>query len=1049
MKKLLLIRLWRSKLCIIIFLVISIQITNAQTPVKGNVKNDNGEALSGVSVKVKNNTQGVITDLNGSFTLSAGTNSVLIFSNIGYETKEIIVTDPTKSILVTLSPEINKLNEVIVQGYGGLKRRDITGSSSGISAAVISETPATTLENAMQGRMAGVNITNTSAEPGGGIDIQVRGITSISGGNQPLYVIDGVPQYNDDTRSAGETNGNVPTNFLATLNPSDIESVEVLKDASSASIYGSRGANGVIIITTKKGKAGRPAIDFNYYETLAQRPKEIPLANAQQFATFINLTDTNDGQAPYYDGTYKKTNNNLDSIYFPSPSQLGKGTDWQHVIYRNALTENAQLTISGGTENIKYLVSGNYLEDEGVVVYSKYKKGSLRGSLDAKINDHFSTSLSINLAQDLNNRAENSNLSTTPGGLSPSGTILKSFLASPVLGPDDDKYGASLLLSDRGSSSGLINPLYDLEYSINQRSSSYSQATLDLVYKFNDSFNLTVRGGYNNTQSNNDQYWGLQTEQGYDNGQQTFQSTWNTSTYINEDFLTFNKSVGKFHSNVVVGVSAEKDDSRGTTLSANQLPIPTDNGLYLLPLYKNINLPVTNEIQSTLLSAFGRASLDYDNKYLLTLSARDDGSSKFAANKKYAFFPSIGLGWNFSEEDFFKNIQNILSNGKLRASFGTSGNQAITAYQSLASLSPISYGFYNGEATGIITNTSQNDNLTWETTKQIDLGLELGFLQNRYRFSFDLYRKTTDNLLQEEDIPSESGYTSILANFGSIRNQGAELELGATIIKNNSFSWNTDFNISANRNKILSLGPGIDYYNETSGQADYTHRLTVGGSIGEFWGYKTNGLLTAQDIANKYPTLGGSTSEGDLKFVDNNHDGVINDADKVGLGNALPHFTAGLSNDFTYHNWSLNIFLNGVFGNQILNQNLLYSEYGSYFGVPSQKYLSNYWTPQNPNAYYPRPSAAAVNNVTSDRLIESGTYVRIKTVTLKYNLTNIPKWAHKIQFYLTANNLYTFTKYDGYDPEVSAYGQNVLTPGIDVGSYPRTRMWTVGIDLGL
>lgn len=1014
---------------------------------KVTTKEDN-KPLNGVSVQVKGTSKGAITDENGNYALKVNVNDILIFTYLGYDELKLAIAPGKTTYNVQLVLANEHLNEVVVVGYGTQKRSDLTGSSSGINADIIKQTPATTLENAMQGRIAGVNITNTSAEPGGGIDIQIRGITSLSGGNQPLYVIDGVPQYNDNTRSAGEVNGNVPPNFLASLNPSDVASIEVLKDASSASIYGSRGANGVIIITTKKGKAGKAVIDYNHYETMAEKPKAIPLASAKQFATFINLTNTNTGEKPYYDGTYKLTNNKADSVFFPSPDQLGIGTNWQNEIFRTSITRNDQLTISGGGDAVKYLISGNYLADQGAVRYSEYRKGSIRGNIDVKVNEKFSATLSLNISKDLNNRAENSNLSTTPGGLSPSGVILKSFLASPVLGPLDSKYGASLLLQDRGSSSGLINPLMDLQYTINQRSSSFSQSTLDLNYKFSKHFNLTARGAYTNTTSNNDQYWGLQTERGYDYGQQTFQSTWNSFSFINENFLTFNQSFGKFNVNAVTGLSAQTENARGTVLSANQLPVPTENGLYLLPLYKNINIPLTNEVSSVLLSAFGRASLNYDNKYLLTLSGRTDGSSKFAENKKYAFFPSVGLGWNFSEEQFFKGLKEIWSNGKLRGSFGASGNQAITAYQSLAALFPISYGSYNGAATGIITNTSENKDLTWETTKQLDLGLELGFLQNRYRLTFDLYRKITSNLLQVKNIPSESGFNSILSNFGSIRNQGAELEFGATFIKKTSFSWNSSFNISTNRNKILELGEGIQYYNGSSGQADYTHRLNVGGSIGEFWGYQTAGLLTADDISNKYPTLGGSIFEGDMKFVDRNNDGIINDADKVGLGNALPRLTAGLSNDFVYKSWTLNIFMNGVFGNQVLNQNLLYSSYGSYFGVPSQKYLSNYWTTEHKDAFYPRPSAASVNNVTSDRLIESGAYLRIKTVTLRYDLSQLPKWARRVQVYLTASNLFTFTKYDGYDPEVSGYGQNVLTPGIDIGSYPRTRMWTLGLDIG-
>ncbi len=1017
--------------------------------IRGKITDGKGAPISGASVTIKGSQKGTTSDEQGRWALTAvDRDATLVFTMVGYKTQEVMVRGRSE---VNVQMEINaqSLGDVTVMvGYGTLRKRDMTGSSSGVSAKTIGETPATTLENALQGRMAGVNITNTSAEPGGGISIQVRGATSISGSNQPLYVIDGVPQYNDNNRSAAEINGFSPTNSMATLNPSDIESVEVLKDASSASIYGSRGANGVILVTTRKGRIGKASIDFGHYTSLAESPRRIPLATARQYAEFINLTNTNNGVQPYFDGTYKVTNNKLDSVYFAKPEELGAGTDWQKEIFRNAMTQNFQLTMRGGNESVRYLISGNFLTDQGVVKYSSYKKGSIRANIDAKLNEKLTATLNLNMASDLNDRAESSNLSTTPGGFSPSGVIQKAFLASPAVPADAQYYPVYLLLSDRGSSSGLINPLFDLAHTINKRTSFYGQASMDLVYKFSNNLNFTVRGAYNNTASNNDMYWGLQTELGYDRGQKAFRSNWNTKSYINENFFTFNKNTSQYNLNVVVGTTVQKELAEGGTLGGELLPIPTDNGLYLLPLYKNISLPTTSEASSLLLSGFGRMSFSYRNRYLLTFSGRGDGSSKFAENKKWAFFPSVGLGWNFSEEDFMKGLQGTLTSGKIRASYGTSGNQAISAYQSLAALAPISYGAYGGAVTGVVISTSENKNLTWETTRQLDLGLDLAFVQNRFRVSIDLYRKTTDNLLQAKTVPSESGYSTILSNFGSIRNQGVELELSARLIQHGSFTWNADFNISANRNKILDLGEGVNYYNAASGQADYTHRLTVGGSLGEFWGYRTQGLLTAKDISDGYPGLGGSTHEGDLKFADVHKDGIINDADKVSLGNAFPRFTLGLSNNFTYGNWSLNIFLTGTLGYKILNQNLLYSTYGSYFGVPTRKYLRNYWTPENKNAYYPRPSAAAVNNVTSDRLIEDGTNVRIKNLSLRYNFSRLPKWATKAQVYVTAGNLYTFTKYDGYDPEVSGYGQNILTPGIDIGSYPRTRIWTLGVDLG-
>ena len=1037
----------RFVLCSLLLFFNLICFAQQKITVTGSVISDSNKPLASVSVKEKGTDAGTTTGENGVYTIQVNKGAVLIFSFVGYEDQQLEVYKEGTIASIRLVSKASTLNDVIVIGYGTIKKRDFTGSSSSVDAKTIAETPSTTLENALQGRMAGVNITNTSAEPGGGINIQIRGAASLSGGNQPLYVIDGVPQYNDNTRSASEIGGFSSTNALASLNPADVESVEVLKDASSASIYGSRGANGVIMITTKKGKTGKGTISFNYYTTIAEKPKLIELATAKEFANHMNLASTNLGGQPVYDGTFKKTSNGQDSIYFPMPSELGVGTNWQSEILRSSVTRNFQLGLSGGNDAVKYLVSGNYLRDQGIVRYSKYQKASFRTNLEAKLNNKISTFVNISYATDLNDRAESSNESTTPGGLSPSGAILKSFLASPALGTDNLAYRTYLQLADRGAASGLINPVFDLANTINQRKFNIFQTTLDLVYKFNNNLNFTVRGAYNNTSSTNDMYWGYKTELGYDRGQKTFQSTWRTASYINENFFTFNKNTKDFTLNIVVGSSVQTENARGTELGGELLSVPSDNGLYLLPLYQNRSIPVTNYSKSFLVSGFGRASFSYLNRYLLTLTGRGDASSKFAENKKWAYFPSVGLGWTFTDEKFFAPLQKTISNGKLRFSLGTSGNQAISPYQSLAALSPLSYGFISGAVTGIVTNTSENKNLTWETTKQIDLGLDLGFLQNRLKFTVDIYKKTTRDLLQYTSIPSQSGYTTILSNFGSIENKGIEFELGGNVMKKKSFTWDIAVNYSINRNEVIDLGPGVTFYNAGSGQADYTHRLNVGSSLGEFWGFKTNGLLTAKDIADGTPTLGGSTKEGDLKFVDINNDGKITDDDKAGLGNAFPKFTFGVSNNFGYKNWSLNVFVMGVSGNKILNQNLLYSTYGSYFGVPSKKYISDYWTPDNKDAFYPRPSSGAVNNVTSDRLIEDGSFVRIKTVSLRYNFSKIPKWANKLQLYITANNLHTFTNYGGYDPEVSGYGQNVLTPGIDIGSYPRTRMWTIGVDV--
>jgi len=1049
-----------SLLLAIIFIIPLVAFSQKKiATVTGTVRNDAGERLPYVSITALNTkakySAGVQTDSNGIFRfvgLPEGAGYNFTFTYIGLETKELKDYTLKGGSTLTLAVKMDKthaitIEDVVVVGYGTLRKRDVTGSISKISESTLKETPANTLENAIQGRMAGVTVTNTSAEPGGGININIRGTTSISGSNQPLYVIDGVPMYNDNSRSPQEFEGNVSGNFLASMNPNDVVSVEVLKDAQSTAIYGSRGANGVILITTKRGKPGRASIEFSHYTMVSARPKPIKLANAKQYATFINEMNRNDNVTEFYTGRYVKTTDGLDSIYFPNINDLGEGTNWQKELTRSGITQNYQLSASGGNEFIRYLFSGNYLKDEGVIKYSQYRKASFRGNIDAKITSRLTAKIDINATSDLNNRAENSNARILSGGFERSGVILKAFAANPTLTQGNEASQLAARFSTTPIGSTFLNPLYDLSNTINQRCINYYFFNSDLSYKLSNSLSLTVRGAYNTTDANTDQFWSNKTQLGYLRGQKTFQTTWKSLSYLNENFLTYSKSSNRYALNVVGGFSWQQSTLKTSVIDAEGLPVPVDNGLHLLPLYTTIAPPQTNLVKDVLVSGYGRVSFSYLGKYAINLVARGDGSSHFAKNKKWGFFPSLGLAWNLSEEAFFVPARQLVSTAKLRASYGISGNQAIPAYGSLAQLYPINYGFVNGVATGIVTGTPSNVNLSWETTAQTDLGLELGFAEDKYKLTIDVYRKKTTDLLQSRKIPGESGYNTIADNFGSIENKGIEMEFSTAPIRFKNFTWNLSFNASANRNKILDLGEGINFYNQTSGGADYTHRMVVGSSLGELWGYKTLGLLSGEDMVKKYPLLRSSDKEGMLKYKDSDGNGIINDEDKESLGNAFPTWNLGLNNTITYKNISLNVFVYAALGQKVLNQNLLYSTYGTPIGVPSLDYINDHWTPENKDAYYPLPSQYGSNSQTTDRLVEDGSFLRFKNITLRYDFQKLPKWLSKLQLYVTGNNLITITKYNGYDPEVSAYGQNILLPGIDLGSYPRTKMYTFGVNV--
>ena len=1028
---------------------------NQEFKITGTVLDADGILLPGASIIEKGTTNGTVTDFDGQFSLIVSNkNAVLIVTYLGYSTLEQAV-DGQSTIKLTLLEDTQNLDEVVVIGYGTVKKSDLTGSLSSLKGEVMEMTPITTIEQGMQGRMAGVNISSATGEPGGGMNIIIRGASSVSGGNQPLYVIDGIPFFNNSNDMAGDfENGNASTNQnpMSSLNPNDIESIEVLKDASSTGMYGSRGSNGVIMITTKQGKAGKGKINIDFKSSYTMLPETIDLVNAQQYAELMNEFNEYLGDDPIYDGTYHPAQNGEDR-YFPTPEEIpdlmGEGTDWQKEIMRHATSNDLNVRMSGGSKDINYNISGGFLNTEGLLKNTSFDRYSLRGGLNFKLNEVVKLSWNVNGSIVTSNRSNTNTTRFNSGGAERSGVIVKAFMSSPVMRVGESWFNDNV--ENSNGSFGTFNPLVDLTDQYYFKKNYNLNTNLRLDFKITDKLTFVTRGGLRFLHDKQDRYWNLNTSQGNRaNGKSLYNSAV-IQNLVNENFFTYITKVENHNINLIAGMSIEKKSREAHTYGFQDYSLVFDNGLFYDSYASGQDpvMPITRKIESNLISMYGRLSYNYDGRFYFTSTFRGDASSVFSANNKWALFPSVGLGWNLDKEDFMSDIDWI-SKTKLRGSYGLSGNQAIAPYQSLPSLGIDNFSFVDGRTLGVLPTVPGNEDLTWETTTQIDAGIDVGFLNNKYSLTFDYYKKTTNDLLLNMPVLSQSGFTNILSNFGNLVNEGYEVEATLKPVRKRDVRWKVDLNWSTNKASISKLNnlEFIDYTTRINGGNVPTHRLGEGGRIGNFFGYETAGLLTQEDIDNGYPTLAGSDDVGEMKYVDHSGDGTISLEDAKILGNAYPDHIFGINNSVTYKHFTLSFLIRGAVGQEVLNMMRIKTHMGAgNRGVAATEYYHNRWTPENPDGIYPR-NTGNYTGIT-DELVEDGSYIRLQNVTLNYKIPQNISWMNMAELYLTGFNLYTWHNYSGYDPEVSSYGQNLLRGGIDRGSYPRTTTFTLGVRIRL
>lgn len=1032
-----------SWLCILLISIgINAQETKPliQSKLEGKVIDKvTNEPIVGASIIIKGTTHAVSSDAEGNFYFQTGQKFpyTLVVSYIGYKKAEIIVNgSPT---IINLEQDIQQLNELVVVGYGTQKRKDITGAVSSVPKANLTQV-SSSADNLLRGAVSGVVVTQSSGQPGATSSVRIRGGNSITAGNEPLYVIDGILIYNDNSNAtAGITNSGAGVNVLSTINPSDIESIEVLKDASATAIYGSRGANGVVLITTKKGTKGQDVISYQTYFGTQRVSKKLNLFNASQWASFRNEIQASIGQAPSF------TTEQIETL------KTSGDYDWQSALFRNAPIQNHQLSFSGGDDRSRYAISSAIFDQKGIVIGSDFKRISLRANYEKNYSQNFKFGVNTNYTNSTANGVGSNG--GAAAGRQPD-PVVAALLTAPVvpIKNADGSYNVTNNPYATASNGYVSNPINDLENTTNETKINRILSNLFGEYKINKEITakVAVSGDVINTKQN--YYAPANTTNGAATKGLASVGSRLVSSVLNENTLNYNTHFGDNHKFSALG-GYTLQYTQGEVVNAGANTFVNDYNTYNALQDGVAVRPFSIAFESVLKSWLARANYSYKGRYNLTVSARADGSSRFGAESRWGYFPSAGFSWNITEEKFAKNIKGI-NDIKLRLSAGTTGNQEIANYLSLASIGSINYAFDGTVQTGLAPTRLANPNLKWEKTAQYNIGLDLSLLDRKINLVFDAYYKKTTDLLINVPVPLTSGFTSVLQNIGGVENKGIEVGLTTENIKTENFSWNSNLVFSANRNKVVEIGNGVQQFFPIVPNGSLLQQqpvtVKVGEPLGTFWGYKTNGIFQTQEEINTQPKINSlaNTKLGDRKYVDTNGDGKISAADKVSLGSSQPKFVGSFSNSFSFNNFDLNLFFQGSYGGKIfnaLNQQLEISTLGT--NVAST--LLDHWTPTNPSNEIPRASSSPLG-IVSERYVEDASFLRLKQITFGYTL---PKslsskiGTKSIKLYLSAENLITWTKYKGYDPEVSSYEQNNLYPGIDFGAYPNSKTFITGLNV--
>ena len=1052
----------KKLMLLLLMFCIGIYSMAQQTTITGTVTSGlDGDPLSGVSVMIKGTLTGTVTNIDGYFSVNISSDrAVLVFSYLSYKTQEISVNSQTRNLTVVMQEDTKFLDEVVVIGYGGMKRGDLTGAVSSIGADVLAKTMATSAEQAMQGRISGVQITQNTGAPGGGISVSIRGINSLSG-NEPLYVIDGVA-----IQSASGGSSSV----LSSINPADIVSMEVLKDASAAAIYGSRASNGVVMITTRQGEIGKPRISYSGKYSLQQLPTKLEIMNLKEFAALYNERATVLGWIPRSE--------------YVDPDLLNEGTDWQKELFRTVPIHDHTVSVGGGSGGARYNISGSFLDLEGMGIGSSFNRATFRANIDMDIVKWLNVGV--------NGSFSNEKRVTT---MDENGIIREAINQRPDV-PARNWDGTYSVIEDDYLSTSTINPVAAAQLRENYNTGTNMYYNLYANLKPFKGLNFRVEYGgtlnYGNRYSFTPNYrFGRQVWQSSSRKQSDKNDSWNLKTYLTYDIKPFYKN------NLQIMVGHDAMSSRWENLWGQRND-------FLFNEVHSLSVGTTYPPNSNgdgmgkwaMESYYGRLNYNFDDRYLLTATMRADGSSTFGPNNRWGTIPSAALAWRISNESFMKEIE-IINNMKLRLGWGINGNQnaGSYAYGSTMSTSVTFWG------TGFYPSNYSNPNLKWERTEAYNIGLDLSLLKNRIEFIAEAYLKNTDNLLLRAILPTYAVHTESwmtiappMVNTGALENKGLEFTLNTVNFDKNKFKWYTNMTLSMNRNKLTKLYSDSDVLLGQSGGNTYT-RTGLGEPIGQIYAYNVIGIFTCEDDFYQKDARGnfmldeyGNRKEvarpadsnsgvilpiaenyiwvGDYIFEDVNNDGVIDERDRKVLGNTFPKFFYGINNTFSYRNFEMSIFLNGVYGNKLYNtlrQN--YSGTGGWLGKLREASgfariekidpnggdeISNLYVSNAATATTARINSGSDmndNGRTSSRFVEDGSYLRVKDFQLGYSLPRV--WLQRnlkidhLQLYVNITNLYTFTKYKGFDPEVGSY--DIRMYGIDNARYPTARTYTMGL----
>lgn len=1040
---------------------------NAQVLVKGTVVDDKNESLIGVSVRLKDDSSvGTITDFDGKFTISVPKkNDILLITYVGYASQEVKAT-PEKPLFITLQEDSKFLEEVVVIGYQTVRRRDLTGSVGKANIDDMLKAPTSSFTEALGGRVAGVQVSSSEGTPGSTMNIVIRGNNSVTQDNSPLYVIDGFPV--EDAEAA------------ASINPKDIESLDVLKDASATAIYGARGANGVVMITTKRGKVGAPQVSYDFSAGVQRISNKMKLMDAYEFVRL---------QSEVYDqaslnGNYGYFQTYNGKKYGLEDYRNAQQYDWQDMIFRSAWLQSHNVTLTGGTEGIRYNASVSYYDQDGIIIRSSYNK--MQGKMGLNIvKDKIRSNFNVNY-----NRSVQQGASPSQSSYSGMNNLFFSVWGyRPVTQPN--RQLSSLLdnLVDEDidtTNDYRFNPILSLNNEHKKNIITYLQFNGYIEYSFTKKLKLKVSGGYVTDNRRNETFNNSNTRYGYSGSTEGVNATLVTSekrNWLNENTLTYNTRIKKHSINLLGGITLQDIKYLYNSISAKQIPYESlgMSGMKYGTSYGQKSL----SSESSLLSYLGRVTYNYDSKYYATVSMRADGSSKFDKDNRWGYFPSVALAWTLSEEKFFKPLKEVVNSVKVRAGWGQIGNNRIDDYQRFALLtqaetatgnytlpSSNSNSVYpiggNENSVGVIPTQISNKGLKWETTEQSNVGVDISLFAERVNITIDWYNKETKDLLYAAALPTSSGFAQAMRNIGKVRNRGLEISFSTTNIKTKDFTWTSDFNIAFNRNKVMALSES-DVAMTTIAAFDQDYNSTpsyiakVGYPMGMMYGLLYEGTYKVDDFvyeSGSYTLKPGvayvasvdraKVQPGHAKYRDLNNDGVINSDDYTMIGRGEPSHIGGFTNNFTYKDFDLSIFFQWSYGNDILNANRLMFESGYKKKKDLNQFASyaNRWSFDNQNSNIPIVNDTGTNELISSRVIEDGSFLRLKTLSLGYTIPShlLKKYFVKsLRLNVSAQNLFTITDYSGYDPEVSIRN-TAITPGLDFSAYPRARTFSFGLN---